>query len=393
MSDMQKAQTSDQQHSVPLALPVLNRSRFRRVPRLARPTVHSSRPVFLIFAVLAALLFMPASASAAYYTWIATTGDWSDASNWGGTEPTSSDYAYINNGGTVTITQTGEKCLELYLGNNAADSGTIQITNGSLSVGYFEYIGYSGTGTFTQTGGVNTLSSTLNLGYDTGSTGIYNLIGKGELSTVAEYIGYSGNGTFTQTGGTNSIYHNLNIGYYFGSKGTYNLNDVGKLTARNEYLGYFGTGSFNQTGGINSISDSLYLSMDSGANSTYILSGTGQLSTSYSEYIGDSGTGAFTQTGGTNSTSSLYLGNYINSTGTYNLNGSGRLTADNEYIRYSGTGYFIQLGGLNVATSIKIGTKGTYTLSGGTLNINGGFNNYGVWDLSNSTAVVIFIFP
>ena len=47
----------------------------------------------------------------------------------------------------------------------------------------------------------------------------------------------------------------------------------------------------------------------------------------------------------------------------------------------TGTGTFTQTGGSNTATYIKIGTNGTYTLTAGTLNINGGFENRGIWDL------------
>ena len=62
----------------------------------------------------------------------------------------------------------------------------------------------SGSGTFTQSGGTHSLSSSLYLGYNGGSSGTYNLTGGGLLSAPNEYIGYSGSGGFAQTGGSNS---------------------------------------------------------------------------------------------------------------------------------------------------------------------------------------------
>jgi hypothetical protein len=86
----------------------------------------------------AILFFIPAVASAATntYYWQVDSGDWSTASNWGGMEPTSSDYADVNNGGTVTITKTREYCKYLSLGSASATTGTVQMTDGNLTTYY-----------------------------------------------------------------------------------------------------------------------------------------------------------------------------------------------------------------------------------------------------------------
>ena len=62
----------------------------------------------------------------------ATSGDWSVASNWGGTLPTSTSYAYISNGGTAAIAQAGETCGTLSLGD-VGGSGNVQMTGGGLT--------------------------------------------------------------------------------------------------------------------------------------------------------------------------------------------------------------------------------------------------------------------
>ena len=69
------------------------------------------------------------------------------------------------------------------------------------------------------------------LGFISGSSGTYNLSGTGQLSAFLEYIGYSGTGTFTQTGGTNTISGYLWLGLNSGSSGTYNLNSGTLITA------------------------------------------------------------------------------------------------------------------------------------------------------------------
>ena len=118
-----------------------------------------------------------------------------------------------------------------------------------------------GTGTFAQSGGTNTLANgysngSLYIGYNTADKGTYNLSGTGVLSgpqyySMTEFVGYSGMGTFTQSGGTNGTHNgttNLNLGYNAGATGVYNLSGAGQLIANSQYVGYNGTGLFTQTG-------------------------------------------------------------------------------------------------------------------------------------------------
>ena len=129
---------------------------------------------------------------------------------------TSSVNAYVINGGTAAITLPGAACYDLYLGDpNSTNSGTIQMSGGSLTVSYYEYVGNDGAGTFNQTGGTNNVSSSsggLYLGYTSASYGSYNL-SAGQLLGNLQYLGYSGTGRFTQSGGTNT-FSNLYLGYY-----------------------------------------------------------------------------------------------------------------------------------------------------------------------------------
>ena len=332
----------------------------------------------------------------------------------------SADLEYVGYSGAGTFTQSGGTNNSSYgtlcVGYNAGGNGTYSLAGSGLLSTYSEYVGSSGTGTFTQSGGTNNIgyfgggwygaSSVLYLGNNSGSSGSYVLSGSGLLSVQQEpeYVGYSGTGTFTQSGGTNNV-GSLCLGNNLGSSGSYNLSGSGLLTPQQgEIVGYSGTGTFTQSGGMNDLYDIanpngygyLYIGNNSGSSGSYSLSGSGQLS-AFMEYVGLSGAGTFTQWGGTNSSSYVYLGNNSGSNGSYTLTGSGVLSASGEYVGLSGTGTFTQYGGTNSSTYLYLGTGsssiGSYNLSGsgllfassqfvgnsgmGTLTQSGGTNNLG----------------
>ncbi len=355
------------------------------------------------FIVAAILLLSPSVTVAVDKYWNVSSGDWSDSSPcpWNPTpEPTSSDIVYIANGGTANVTQSSEACNNLYLGNSGTGhSGTVQMTGGTLSESW-AYIGNSGIGTFTQSAGTNTVSFFLYLGYYSGSSGTYNLSDSGQLSTNYELVGLSSTGTFTHTAGTNTVSNTLYLGYSSVGSGTYNLSGSGQLSANSEAVGVSGTGTFTHSAGSNT-SNTLYLGYNSGGSGTYNLSGTGQLS-AQTEYIGcdKAGTGVFNHSAGTNNVTDLKLGYDSNgntgSIGTYNLSGTGQLSAwSSEIIGESGTGIFNHSAGTNNVTKLSLGYYpngiGTYNLSGteqlftafenigyygkGTFNQSGGTNN------------------
>ena len=122
----------------------------------------------------------------------------------------------------------------------------------------------------------------------------------------------------------------------------------------------------------------LCLAGEPGTLGTYNLSGTGRISATY-EYLGCTGTGTFTQTAGTNSTTYLYLGGYMDQSGSpygaYNLSGSGLLSASYENFGsgewVNAQGMFQQTGGTNSAGALVLGqyagSSGAYNLDGGLL--------------------------
>ena len=312
---------------------------------------------FFTFAA-AAILLSSSPAARADVTWTLSataTGDWSVATDWSGLGgPNSSTNADIYNGGTATITQTGEACSSLYLGDSAG-SGSIQMMSGSLTVAWSIDVGNSGNGNFSQTGGTNTVSSEVDLGMGTNGNGSYSLGGSGLLSAGGEDVGDSSSstGSFTQTGGTNAISGTLWLGYWSASSGSYNLSS-GSLHASWEDVGELGTGNFTQTGGTNTVSSEVDLGNDKGISGSYSLGGSGLLSAG-GEDVGysSSSTGSFMQTGGTNAISgTLWLGYGSASSGTYSLNGG-----------------LLKLAGLNSGSGAA-----TFNFGGGTLQASGSFS-------------------
>jgi fibronectin-binding autotransporter adhesin len=364
-------------------------------------------------AMLIALAVLPARAIAATYTWQPASGDWSIASNWGGTLPTVNDTAFIANSGTANITLSGETCNTLILGSGTG-SGTIVMTAGGLSAAADEFVGYSGAGSFAQSGGVNSISDTLYLGYNSGANGSYDLSG-GSLASAGVCVGYSGTGSFCQTGGTailslgfrSAVY----IGYDPGSNGQYSQSS-GSLFASSLSVGESGSGMFGQSGGTSTIENYLVIGDAANGSGSYSLSG-GSLSAVF-EVVPGFGSGYLAQSAGTNSAFNLFLGSsgggngsyalsggslitynitqvgsssvFTDSGGTYtatvtsigvgsgiaafNLSSTGLMSGGSESVGIAGNAVFTQSGGTNSAIVLSVGQSGysgTYILNGGLL--------------------------
>jgi len=274
--------------------------------------------VFLCCCVLPA--WTAAQAEPVY--WIGNTGDWTNPANWNPNPPSEVDDAFINNGGTAQITATGAVCAWLCLGQTSSSIGTVDLSGGDLSAGSVA-IGLGGVGAFHQSGGLFTAASTFRLGNDVGSQGTYTLSGDGQLDCSSFLVvGYEGHAQFNQSGGSVTLDSSapLYVGERPNSEGTYALDD-GTLDLADVYVGLYGTGHFVQSGGTHTVLSDLDLGEQAGAIGSYELSGTGQVS-AYREVIGRYGIGAFTQSGGTHDvTYSTQIGRYAGSMGTYTISG------------------------------------------------------------------------
>ncbi len=333
-----------------------------------------SRLLPLAVAVLAVSFSAVPTAKGASYTWQTVSGDWSIATNWSGSlVPTSTDHAWITNGDTATVTTMTPTCGTLSLGRQNG-SGAVQMTGGSLTVKFDEYVGDSGLGEFTQSGGTNNVGgnvgiNSLILGNGSAGNGTYNLSGNGRLIALSEYIGHNGIGTFNQSSGAN----NCNNTFALGGSAMYNFSG-GSLNSISETVSsdVNGTATFNQTGGTNQMTN-LYIQSNGPIPGSYSLSGDSLLS-ALTEDVGYSGYAAFVQSSGTNSISQfLAVAFDASDSGSYTLN-AGLLRAPEEDLGNSGTGTITQSGGTNsVSNRLVIGYTennggfGVYNFSGGLL--------------------------
>lgn len=202
-----------------------------------------------IAALLIFLSSMPAWGQSTYWNLpVGQSGNWSTAANWTAGEPAGSTYTYISNGGTVLLNQSGEQCFFLFLGGTG--NNTLQVSGGSL-LHQDLYVGYDGNGSVIQTGGSvgKDFNGDLYLGYNLGDSGTYQMSGaSSNLNAEYEYIGYNGTGQFTQTGGTNFCW-GLSV------NGTYSLSGTATLQTSSEGI----SGTFTQNGGTHSINSSQYI--------------------------------------------------------------------------------------------------------------------------------------
>jgi outer membrane autotransporter protein len=295
---------------------------------------------------------------------------------------------------TVLLATYSSWAADLTIDGGATYTVTSNLTFNSV------YIGNISTGTLNQDSFMNTITGSLFLGYNPGSSGTYNLSGGSLSTTSGEIVGYYGSGVFNQTGGsnatgnltlgsgtgisgtfnqidgTNTISGILFLGYNSGGSGVYNLSG-GSLSAGFEYIGNNGVGTVNQSGGTNTIDLNLYLGGSPGSSGTYNLDGGSLKATN--QLVGYHGNGIFNQNGGSNTIEKgagligLVLGFWNDGNGTYNLN-NGSLSGWSEIIGKYGVGTFNQINGTNQVTedlTLGLGNglsgSGTYNLSGGNL--------------------------
>jgi hypothetical protein len=314
--------------------------------------------------------------------------------------------------GNGTFNQVGgtNNVTSLRLGHEVGGNGTYNLLGGTLnagsnaaSFGNGTIVGYSGAGSFFQSGGTHTITAGnfagVLIGYLPGSVGSYRL-DNGTLSvnqSLAEtYVGYLGAGTFVQNGGTHTAYF-MTTGYLHGGTGTYTMNN-GTLSVTAEYEGYLGDGTFNQNFGTHSVGSLFLGSQGNGTNAAatgaFNLTG-GTLTVSTVEQIGGDGSGTFVQNGGTHTVTnvnagvfnSLVLGLNPKGIGSYTLNIGSLSVGGDEYVGYQGSGTFTQNGGSHTVGHLYVasqgGSAGTFTLAGGTL--TGPVLNNGTLTMSGGT--------
>jgi hypothetical protein len=149
------------------------------------------------------------------------------------------DYIALKKG-TLNLTggvSSNRGTLHIGSGASPGSGGTavVNLGSGLLGVGTDEYLGYTTSGAFNQSGGTHTIMGSLAVGRQSGADGVYTM-SAGTLSVTGdETVGQTGNGTFNQSGGTHTIVGNLMVSAGSGAASV-NLSG-GNLDAKNVFIG------------------------------------------------------------------------------------------------------------------------------------------------------------
>jgi hypothetical protein len=257
-----------------------------------------------------------------------------------------------------------------------------QSSNGSSMCALTEYIGTAGhNAIYNQSGGINqfgngSTSDYIYLGFDAGSTGSYFISNTASLASTSGlfagwlYVGYSGNGVVSQSGGTVNV-SRLRLAENPGSKGTYTLTG-GTLATQGinsdpaEIIGNGDSASFSQSGGTHTAGDFTSGYVGIGAGSTYSLSG-----------------GSFTLKRGSGDADPA--GGHLVNEGTFNLSG-GVLTLNwtgASLNNYDGT--FNYSGGLvSLPDGGTIDNSGTFNINVPVATISGTIVNSSIFNVTGS---------
>ncbi len=212
--------------------------------------------------------------------------------------------------GAGVFTQTAgafTAAKQIYIASGGSNTSIFNLSGGTVDAQELHIAFLGGAhGTVNQSGGTITLSggtsgsstAPLTIGFSSLATtqGTYNLSG-GVLADNGAFIGYAGTGAFSQSGGTHTIGGTLGLrlGVFSGGTGSYSLSNTANLSvAGQEQIGYSGNGVFNQTGGTHTLVGTMVLGVNSAGSGNYSLSG-GLLT---ADAI-DLRRGKFTQSGGT----------------------------------------------------------------------------------------------
>jgi hypothetical protein len=316
--------------------------------------------------------------------------------------------SFTQSGGSHTIGGVDGLLIGVGGSNAVASFGTFNLSGGALSINAYEAVGASSPGFLNQSGGSN---SALSLAVGVLAPGTFTLSGGLLQIQQISSVGSASSGAFVQLGGTHVTDALIVGGSVAGSVGMYSL-AAGSVSAQLEAIGFGAAGTFAQTGGFHSVIDLAIGGTSAAGVGTYVMSG-GSLSAA-AEIVGPFGPGSFQQSGGTHTVSRLAVGGTAQASagggvGTFSLsNGATLIVSNLEAVGAPFNGVFNQTGGTHIihgttpTNGLFIGFNtalantpingGTFTLSGGSLLVDGpesiGVTTGGVFNQSGGTHTV-----
>lgn len=219
------------------------------------------------------------------------SSDWFISGNWNpASVPTSGTDVTIDNGGTSTIGAAGAASRKLTLGTNNGNSGTMNVSGGTLTAAGSIYIGFKGTGILNVSGG-GTVSTTgtFSVADSPNSTGTVTVSGGGsKISTSQLYVGSDDatNGQMTIQNGASLTASNTNIGNFSATaNGTLTITSGSSASLGSVTIGQtLGTGAVNIDGGSVVSTNSMFIG-NSGPGSLTVSGGAKMTSTQNNSLI------------------------------------------------------------------------------------------------------------
>lgn len=353
--------------------------------------------------IVSVVAMLAGFASATTYWSNAGTGDWSVGANWDtGIVPSSSDNAYVDNGGIAVVT-TSQEARYFTVAFAASSSGTVEIpSGGSLSCNQSANAGRKSgaVGTLTINGGTFAGANHFYAGFE-GGNGTINISGGG-TATVANnfFLSYvdGAEGSLNIAGGSLDVGSDFYTGYH-GGEAAIDISGGGGLGIGGRlYLGYEGGGStvaIDGSGSSIDVASYIIVGHESVDTCSVDITGGGELRSDGNGYMGNrsvargivaiDGTGSAWKTGGLLYVGRSGLGRLTITDG--GLASAGSLTidddADGDGVVRMGTGGMLAIGdGGTNATTI---TEFLALLTGGTGNIE--YWDGAIWsDVTNGTS-------
>lgn len=280
---------------------------------------------------------------------------------------------YTQSGGTAIFTGA------VSVGRLAGSYGEMVLNSGSLEAGSL-YIGRGGLGTFVQRGGFLAVNGELGMAYE--STGIGSWViqddpgiaGTAGVETGTQVIGSMGRAAVLHYGGFNSCQSTLYLGYNTGSQGVYTITSGTVHADDGIVVGRAGHGELLIDGGQADTDGGLTIAAAGGSGTVRLSAGgTLMVGGAFAGYAGSTfiyDGGAFSQ-----GSSSLPVGTFIlgQASGTNALWAldTGDIQTDSLVVAAGGSAVLNVTGGQVVTSDLAVGSggSGTVCLSGGLITV------------------------